>query len=113
MGGGLFDRLSEEMQAREERVGLTMSDVLALPAPERSLVSWIMRREQATLQDVVSQLGQDEGTARTTLGSLVEQGFLREIAIRGDVHYRARLAPKRGRDIPLNIWQALDDRVER
>jgi hypothetical protein len=26
--------------------------------------------------------------------------------------YRVRLAPKRGRTMPANLWQALDDKVE-
>ncbi|HEX2988059.1 MAG TPA: hypothetical protein VHS06_07815 [Chloroflexota bacterium] len=41
---GVFDRLQDEMVAREKAAGLTMADVLSLPDPERRLFNWVMRR---------------------------------------------------------------------
>ena len=37
--------------------------------------------------------------------------LLRELKVRGEICYRVRLAPKRGREVPLDVWRALDDRI--
>ena len=110
---GLFDRLNQEMEAREKTPGLTMSDVLVFPEAERKLFNWMMRQRQVALEEVAARLGQDEAAARAKMAELMDKGYVREIDIRGEVRYRVRLAPKRGRDIPLNVWAALDDKVEK
>jgi hypothetical protein len=46
------------------------------------------------------------------LEDLCQQAFVRPIEIGGVIHYRVRLAPKRGRALPANLWQALTDKVE-
>lgn len=110
--GGLFDRLQSEMASRQKASGLNMADILTLPDAERKLFNWMMRQDDVSLKEVAAQSGQDEASTRSEMASLVEKGFVRELQIRGEVRYRVRLAPKRGKDIPLNIWQALDDKVE-
>jgi len=42
----------------------------------------------------------------------LDKGLIREIEMRGVIHYRVRLAPKRGRALPANLWRALSGRVE-
>ncbi|MBI2864731.1 MAG: MarR family transcriptional regulator [Chloroflexi bacterium] len=113
MSPGLFDRLNQEMQARDKTPGLTMSDVLVLPEAERRLLNWMMRADEVSLAEVADRLQADETAARARLAELMEKGYVREIDIHGDVRYRVRLAPKRGREIPLNIWSALDDKVDK
>jgi len=110
---GLFDRLGQELAAREKAAGLTMMDVLTLPDDLRKLFNWMMRQEEIGPADAVTFTGSDEATVRQTLASLVEKGFVREIQVGGLTRYRVRLAPKRGREVPLNIWQALDDKTEK
>jgi len=110
---GLFDRLGRELGAREKAAGLSMADVLTLPNELRRLFNWMVRREEVGLVDVVAYLGQDEPTVRFTLASLTEKGFVREVEVKGQPRYRVRLAPKRRREVPLNIWQALSDKTEK
>ncbi len=112
MAGGLFDRLNQEMEAREKAAGLSMADVLTLPDVQRKLFNWMMRQEDVGLGDLAIYSGQDAATAGMEVAALVEQGFVREVRVRGEVRYRVRLAAKRGRQVPLNIWQALGDKVE-
>lgn len=38
----------------------------------------------------------------------MEQGFVREVEVEGEIRYRPQLAPKRGHQLPDHIWQALD-----
>ncbi|MBI2865530.1 MAG: hypothetical protein HYX94_13350 [Chloroflexi bacterium] len=110
---GLFDRLGRELEAREKAAGLSMADVLTLPDDLRRLFNWMMRQQEVGLSDAMAYLGQNEGAARSTLTSLVERGFIRELVIDGLPRYRVRLAPKRGREVPLNIWQALGEKTEK
>lgn len=107
---GLFDRLGQELQAREKASGLSMADVLTLPDDLRRLFNWMMRQEEVSLAEVAAHLGQDEPSAQDTLARLIEQCFVREMPAG---RYRVRLAPKRGRQLPVNIWQALDEKTEK
>lgn len=113
MGKGLFDRLQRELEAREKSPGLVMSDLLTLPDALRDLLNWMIRQDQVTLADMTDFLGQDEASAREILADLLDKGLIRGIEIRGVTHYRVRLAPKRGGALPSNLWQALDEKVER
>jgi hypothetical protein len=109
---GLFNRLEGELEARERSEGLKMSDLLELPEPLSSLLNWMMRKGQATLADVTVFLGEDEVHTRAILAGLRDRGFVREIEIHGLTQYCVRLAPKRGRALPSNLWQALAERIE-
>jgi len=112
MSGGLFGRLEAELTAREKSPGLTMSDVLDMPDGQRQLINWLLRQRIADLAQVAHFLDCDEAAVRETLAGLVEGGLVREFEQRGTLRYQVRLAPKRGRTMPENLWQALDDKVE-
>jgi hypothetical protein len=108
----MFDRLEGELAAREKSPGLSMADLLTLPEPQSGLLKWMMRQESAAFADVVAFLGGDEEQAQQVLADLVDQGSIREVEIRGLRQYAVRLAPKKGRALPGNLWQALSDKVE-
>ena len=112
MDKGLFNRLQGELEAHEKSPGLNMSDLLALPEPQSGLLRWMVRKGQVGLEDVTDFLEQDAAYTRALLADLLDKGFVREIEMRGVKQYRVRLAPKRGRELPANLWQALDDKVQ-
>lgn len=112
MGKGLFNRLQGELDVREQSPGLLLSDLLALPEPASGLLNWMIRQGQVGLADVTAFLRRDEDCARTILADLRAKGFVREIEMRGVVQYRVRLAPKRGKTMPANLWNALEDKAE-
>ena len=112
MEKGLFHRVEGELEAREKSPGLSMSELLTLPEPVSSLLGWMMRQGSTTFADVVTFLGGEEAQTRLVLADLLGKGYIREIEIRGVTQYRVRLAPKRGRALPSNLWQALSDKVE-
>jgi hypothetical protein len=112
VGTGLFGRVQKELEAREQCPGLTMADVLSLPDDLRRLVNWIVREGDVGLAQVSAFLEQDEANARATLASLIEKGFALEFEIHGENRYRVRLAPRRKHEVPLDIWQALDEKCE-
>jgi DNA-binding MarR family transcriptional regulator len=111
VGKDLYDRLKEELEAREKSHGLTTADILKLPEPLRPLCSWMSRAQQVALSDVATFLGQDESQASRTLADLVNRGFVRQVTLREGTHFRVRLVPRRGREVLLNLWQALEDKT--
>jgi hypothetical protein len=110
---GFFDRIQAELDGNEKAAGLSLADVLSLPDPHRGLVNWIMREGQVDLAAVSARLGQSEEQARAAVADLVSRGFLREFEQGGRWLYQVRLGRKRGRELPANLWQALDDKTER
>jgi amino acid permease/predicted transcriptional regulator len=85
--------------------GLSLAGVLALADAEAELVGWIMRQGEVTLSEVASHADEDQATIQARLRSLVEQGLVQETE--GGSRYTARLAARRGRALPEEIWGAL------
>ena len=112
MSKGLFDRLQQELDVRAKAAGLSMADLLELPESLRGLVNWMMRQQNVGLAQVAEFLEQDEAVAGATLATLIEKGFVREVKLHGELCYRVALAAKRGRTMPLDVWRALDDKLE-
>ena len=113
MGKGLFNRVQGELNAREKTAGLSMSDVLTLPDPLSSLVNWMIRKGDAELPEIVNFLKQDSAKVEGLLNDLIDKGFARKIEVNDRVLYRIRLAPKRGKEIPLDLWQAIDGKIDK
>ncbi len=116
MSRGLFDRLQDEIQARENARGLSMADVLSLPDAERKLINWLLDQDEASFPELVARAGENEQSVRTMLDALVKQGFLRRIedgSGEENVCYRVRFARKRGASLPLDIWAALDEKIDK
>jgi amino acid permease len=90
-----------------DSVGLSLAGVLGLTDPEAELVGWIMRQGDVTLSDVAGYAGKEEAAIRATLASLVDRGLVREME--GGSRYAARLAARRGRALPEEIWGALTE----
>ncbi|MFN8491584.1 MAG: hypothetical protein U0350_28560 [Caldilineaceae bacterium] len=110
MGQGLFGRLQQELAAREKTAGVTMADILELPPVERQLLNWLMRTGEVNASAVAAQVG-DKAQAQSLLASFIVRGFVREYTSNGALHYQVRLAPRRARNLPADIWQALTDKL--
>ncbi len=112
MGGGLFNRLDNELSAREKSPGLSMADLLTMPEPQCGVLTWMTRQRAVPYAEVVALLGGDEEQARLLLADLVDKGLVRAFEIGGVMQYSVRLAPRKGRKLPDNLWQALSSKVE-
>lgn len=100
-----MDKLPAEEKPKAS--GLNLVDLNQLPDSQRHLLNWMRRKGDCSLQEVATQMGEDEEAARTLLDTLLEKGFVREIS--GDSPcYRVNIAAKRGRQLPLKLQQALD-----
>ena len=96
-----------------DATGLYMTDLLVLPDHLRQLLSWIIRHKEVSLAEVMDQTGRDEKGARALLNTLMEQGFAREMTVEGEKRYRPQFGPRRARQLPDQIWQALGQERER
>ncbi len=112
MAKGLFGRLQDEVAVREKILGLDMGNILDLPDTTREIIIWMLRETQVDLAQMTARLGQDEASARILIASLLEQGYVREIDMKGQVHYRVRLKPKRKHNMPSNLWRALENKTD-
>jgi hypothetical protein len=92
-------------------IGLHFADVLTLPDSDRQLLNWMMRHGEVTLDQVTAETGRDQQRAAAIVRRLVDQGLIRESLSQTGSRYRAQLAPKRGRQLPAEIWQRLDENV--
>ncbi len=113
---GLFDRLQGELEARGKSPGLTMRDVLDMPAPLNRLARWMLREEQFTLAAAASFLGgaaseDAQALAAGIVADWLEKGYLREVSQAGELSYVVRTASKRPREVPLDLWAALQKKV--
>ncbi len=93
---------------------LGIVDLLTLSNVQRQIVTWMMREEVAgegtvTLAEVAAFTGQPEAMARITLNALVKQGVIEAWEEEGVVRYRPRPVARRGRQLPEEIWRALDE----
>ncbi len=110
MGQGLFGRLQQELAAREKTDGVTMADLLELPPMERQLLNWLIRTGDVSADAVAAQVG-DQAQAQSLLAGLIARGFVRETTSGSVLYYQVRLAPRRQRNLPANIWQALTTKL--
>lgn len=108
---GLFDRLQGELEARGKSPGLTMRDVLDMPAPLKRLARWMLREEQFTASGVAGFLGGDEARAAEIIADWLERGYIRDASRSGETSYVVRTASKRRREVPLDLWAALQNKV--
>ena len=88
-----------------------MAEVLELPDATRRLITWLIRQRTASLDEVVRFMASDAANSRALLADLVDRGYVREFELRGAQCFQVRLAPKRGRTLSADLWQALDTQV--
>jgi DNA-binding MarR family transcriptional regulator len=109
---GIFDRLQNEIDAREKQEGITPADLLDLSPPLRRLMNYITRAGEVSVEDAAGHLKESPASMRKMLDALVDKGYLeREEQKKGWI-YRTRFARKRGREIPAGIWSALGHRTK-
>ncbi|HNT74410.1 MAG TPA: hypothetical protein PKH77_05255 [Anaerolineae bacterium] len=111
MNTGLFEQLQRKLD-EQEAAGLTMTEVLTMAAPLRRLVNWMLRQPPVTFTDVMAFVAEDEGATRAMLKALMEKGIVHSVNDAEVLRYRVQIAPRRGRPIPLNIWQSLEEKIQ-
>lgn len=65
----------------------SLFDVLALPKPQRQIVSFVTNHGTVSLQDITSDLNQTADEVAANVATLLEQGFLKVVAETGQIRY--------------------------
>jgi hypothetical protein len=108
----LFTVLQEEINIRERSEGISPADILELPPTLRTLLNIITRKGEASLIELAKAAKHDKDEVAQALSILADKGYLREIGEGDDRHYKTYLGRTRKRQVPLNIWEGLDDKVQ-
>ncbi len=108
---GMFDHIQNEIKTQDKKEGISPADLLELSPPLRRLMKQITREGEITEKKAAGHLGESAANAREILNGLVEKGYLERENREGEWTYRPRFARKRGRDIPVGIWSALEQRT--
>jgi amino acid permease/predicted transcriptional regulator len=90
--------------------GFSLASVLALADPEAELAGWIMRQGGATTSEAAGHTGEDQPAVAARLTALAEQGLVQEAE--SGSRFTARLAPRRRRVLPEQIWSALSQEAK-
>ena len=89
--------------------GLHLADVGRLRDPLRELVNWVTRQGEVSLAEITAHTGGNEWIAQLMIDELSEMGFVQPLEGSADPRYRIHLAARRGRQLPNEIWQSLDE----
>jgi hypothetical protein len=112
MTKGLFERLGDEIAAREGQEAISPLDLLELSDALRQLVQRIIRRGQATAQELTGEMGGPEDVLESLLQSLVGKGYLAVVPGTTPPCYKAVLGKRRAREVPVGIWDTLSKKIE-
>lgn len=109
---GMFDRIQNEIETREKRDCISPADLLDFSPPLRKLMNHITRQGETTTGAAAEHLGESPVKIREMLNGLVEKGYLEREKRKEGWVYKTRFARKRGRDIPVGIWSALEQKAK-
>ena len=91
--------------------GLHVADVSTLRDPLRRLINWMTRQGEVSLAEITAHTGGNEWIAQLMVDELIEMGFVQPLEGSVDPRYRIHLAARHGRQVPSEIWQALDETI--
>lgn len=109
---GLFNRLQDEIEARDSQTGLSPIDLLDMPETLAAVINKIIRRNGMKLEDIAEELGQSPGQTKATLDELVKKGYARRVEVQEEIWYKAQFARKADKTLSSTIWSSLDEVVE-
>jgi hypothetical protein len=96
-------------EGQRESAGFDLAALLETADAERRLWAWLSRQPQpASLAEIGAVAGVDEVTARALVRALIQERLVSEDLTGGQLGYRARFAPRRGRSLtePLRSEEA-------
>ena len=112
MTEGVFERLHDEIAARESQEAISPLDLLDLPDAVRQVLQSVIRRGQATAHELAAEMGGPEDALESMLQSLAGKGYLGVVPGTIPSRYKAVLGKRRARDLSLGIWDMLSKKIE-
>lgn len=116
---GLFDRLQNELDDKEDEGGITALDLIDLPQQLRKLMRLMLREvelSRGALGEAVQKMKEEDRLSDQDLAAsikaLVQQNWLIETGEGDSRRYRVNLRRKKGSELAASIWNKLDSRIE-
>jgi hypothetical protein len=109
---GLYRRLQDEIEARNENKGLSPIDLLDMPEALAAVINKIIRRNGMKLEEIAAELDQSVEETKASLEELVKKGSVRRVEVKDEIWYKAQFARKADKVLSSNIWSALDGFVD-
>jgi hypothetical protein len=104
-----YDLLLQVLEDSPTLEGVTPADIAELPDPLRESLQEALRVGTISLSKLAGDIGLDRKQARRVAELLVDRGFLTLMTRPSDrkTVYRIRLARRKGRDVPTDIWSSI------
>jgi DNA-binding MarR family transcriptional regulator len=109
---GLFNRLQDEIDSREQQEGISPIDLLDLPPALATIIQQIVRKNGMKLADIAKALNQSPDETQKALDDLVGKGYVRRVEVKEDIWYKAFFRRKADKPIGSGVWSALDGLIE-
>lgn len=116
---GLFDRLQNELDDKEDEGGITALDLVDLPQQLRKLMRLMLREvelSRGAMSEAVAKMKEEDRLSDQDLAAsikaLVQQNWLIETGEGDNRRYRVNLRRKKGSELAASIWNKLDSRIE-
>ncbi len=103
--------LNSEIERASGRKGVSMTDMLELQAPLRTIVLELTKSGNASSSDLSGRMGMDKQDLVEELEVLKDMGYITEIVEDGEKRYKIALSRKQPRKANLDLWNALDKKV--
>ena len=108
---GLFNRLQDEIEAREQQKGLSPIVLLDLPAALATVIQKIVRKNGMNLAEIAAELDQTPEETQAVLDELVQKGYVRRVEVKQEIWYKAYFGRKADKTLSANVWSALDSAI--
>lgn len=92
---------------------LSQADLFNLSETEQTLINWLRRKQQCTLEEVVAEIISDKTLAKETLKSLQEKNFLKKIEVKGDTFYRLQFPAQKKNKFAEKFLKKIEKKVGR
>lgn len=116
---GLFDKLQNELDIREEKGGITALDLAELPAPLRKMMRTMLRKLELSkteiakvLDDLPEEDRKEVKDLDSALKTLIKQGWLISFGEEENQRYKVNLRRKQGSSLAASIFDKLEERME-
>jgi hypothetical protein len=116
---GVFDRLQNQIENKQQEGGITALDLAQLSPPLRKIMRLMLRELELTrpqLDDAMQQMAEGERLSSAdldqALAALTSQFWLIRLGEGAHVSYKVNLRRKAGSTLAKNIWASLDTRLK-
>lgn len=116
---GVFDRLSKEIESKQQEGGITPLDLVNLPPALRRIMKMMLRELQMNypqLRAAVEAMPEKERISQddlsAALATLTQQFWLIRIGEGEKAIYKVNLRHKAGSTLAAGIWSALDAKLK-